>query len=942
MKLVLAIACCLLQYVTAGQTAFTKQVWINEPDVPVNVTDITQQRNGYIWLCTSTGIFRFNGRAFTKINDTNSVAATTIHAASDKVYVGYKDGRIIVINEQGTMPLTFKNGHIRSSITAIKNLHNDVLLIATEEGIYLSINGNLVSFNSKNGLSDDFISDIEVSKDKVALATDGGTDILTIKDHHLDIQKTGGDEGVTDIITTCVCVSPDGSHFWIGTQQGGIAIYDNDQKRIIPLRLNTPWSFGQVNDLLVLNADHAWAVTDNNFLLELKRSKDSVIITPTLMPVKLKKIVCDKTGNIWCATNKGLLMSTASYLSFIHLSSSFNLNSYTAITCDRKEQLWFTQGNKLYHLRSSNDTLPVLVRSLPADITCLHISDSKGIWIGTFGKGLYYSPHNGSLQQIPLSSSPNEHILNITHTDSKLWVASFNGLDVLDIRTKPVVLRHYNKHNGTGSDYIYQLHTDAKDQVWMATDGGGVVMYNGREFNRWDSTSGLKSDVFYSVTTDSKGNVWASSLDQGVYHYDGNRWRTLKKQEGLQHVNVTAIAPNGDQNLIVVNRYGIDQWYANDHQFRHFNRSLGINIDSSSRILNCITSDKYGNTYLPFEEGILVFKNNPSIHVKPYVHILKQSLFFKDLPMLRRHFSANENHISFTYNGINYTHPQAMYYRYKLEGYDNTWVYTQNETIPFARLNSGNYTFRVQASLSNNFINASEDSFTFHIDKPFWQTLWFLFASAFTVLALLYFIIKRREYNIVKLNQLQRERLVYEYEHLKSQVNPHFLFNSFNTLVHIIDEDKHAAIDYTVHLSDFYRNILSYKDKDLIPLKEEYEIIQSYIYIQKSRFGDALTLHLDIEEHLLHTKMIVPLALQILLENAIKHNIVSASNPLHIYITANDEELVVKNNLQLKITRDKGMGIGMENIRKRYRLLTKRPISYGIVNNEYIVTLPLL
>lgn len=942
MKSFLIIAFCFLQYRAAGQTAFTKQVWINEPDVPISVTDIIRQQNGYLWLCTNAGIFRFNGRTFTKINDTNTVAATAIHAANNKVYVGYKDGRIVVINEQRTAQVTFKNGNIHSSITAIRTILNDVLLIATEEGIYLSVNGTLLSFNSESGLSDDFINDIEVGKDKIMLATDGGINMLIIKDHHLDIQKLGADEGLPDVITTCVSASPERSNFWIGTQQGGIAIYDNDKGHIIPLKLNMPWSFGQVNDLLVLNSNYAWAVTDDNFLLELKHNKDSVTITPTLMPGKPKKIVRDKTGNLWCATNKGLLQSTDLYLSSIHLPSSFSLNHYTAITCDNDEQLWFTQGNKLYRLSSLADTLPTLVRSLPADITCLHINDPKGIWIGTFGKGLYHYSHSGFLQQVMLSSSPNEHILSITHAGNKLWVASFNGLDVLDINAKPIVLHHYNKHSGTGSDYIYQLHTDVKDQVWMATDGGGVAMYDGQGFNKWDSTSGLKSEVFYSVATDHEGNVWAGSPDQGVYCYDGNRWRTLKKQESLQHVNITAIASNGDQNLIVVNRYGIDQWYASDHQFRHFNRRPGINIDSSSRVLNCITSDKYGNTYVPYEEGILVFKNNPSIHIKPDVHILKQSLFFKDLPMLRLHFSADENHISFTYDGINFTHPQVLHYRYKLEGYDNTWVYTQNETVPFARLNPGHYTFRVQASLSNSFINASEDSFTFYIDKPFWQTLWFIFAMAFIVLALLYFIVKRREYNIVKLNQLQRERLVYEYEHLKSQVNPHFLFNSFNTLVSIIEEDKHAAIDYTVHLSDFYRNILSYKDKDLIPLKEEYEIIQSYIYIQKSRFGEALVLHTDIEERLLHTKMIVPLALQILLENAIKHNVVSSSHTLHIYITANDDELTVKNNLQQKITKDKSMGIGMENIRKRYQLLTKRSISYGIVNNEYIVTLPLL
>ena len=194
----------------------------------------------------------------------------------------------------------------------------------------------------------------------------------------------------------------------------------------------------------------------------------------------------------------------------------------------------------------------------------------------------------------------------------------------------------------------------------------------------------------------------------------------------------------------------------------------------------------------------------------------------------------------------------------------------------------------------------------------------------------------------MEMNKLQRERLVYEYEHLKSQVNPHFLFNSFNTLVNIIEEDKEAAIDYTVHLSDLYRNMLSYKDIDLITLEEEYGIVKNYMHIQKSRFGDALQLFDDIDPALLKTKKIVPLALQILLENAIKHNIVAAAKPLYIYLTVDMNDIVIKNNLQEKITKEKGEGIGIENIRKRYELLTKRTITNGVVDNEYIVRLPLL
>ena len=182
----------------------------------------------------------------------------------------------------------------------------------------------------------------------------------------------------------------------------------------------------------------------------------------------------------------------------------------------------------------------------------------------------------------------------------------------------------------------------------------------------------------------------------------------------------------------------------------------------------------------------------------------------------------------------------------------------------------------------------------------------------------------------------------FEYEHLKSQVNPHFLFNSLNTLSSLIEEDKGKAVDYTSQLADLYRSMLSYKDMDLISLADELEIIYNYMYIQQTRFGNALKLVVDIPEEIRKTKKIIPLALQILVENAIKHNVVSRQAPLIVSIIADEDSIIVKNALHPKITKEKGEGLGLSNIQSRYALLTKKHITYSILNNEYIVSLPLL
>jgi LytS/YehU family sensor histidine kinase len=248
----------------------------------------------------------------------------------------------------------------------------------------------------------------------------------------------------------------------------------------------------------------------------------------------------------------------------------------------------------------------------------------------------------------------------------------------------------------------------------------------------------------------------------------------------------------------------------------------------------------------------------------------------------------------------------------------------------------------VQASLSDNFTKAKETSYTFTIASPIWRRSWFIALAVLLIVVIVYYFQKMRDRRISKLSLLQRERMTFEYEHLKSQVNPHFLFNSLNTLASLIEENQDMAIDYTVHLSDLYRNMLSYKDKDLILLEEEMQLLNKYMYIQKSRFGDALQLNVNISERLLMTKKIVPLALQLLVENAIKHNVVSKSSPLFIHISANEYNIEIRNQLQPKINSERGAGLGLINIRKRYFLLAKKQIAYGINENEYIVILPLI
>ncbi len=366
-------------------------------------------------------------------------------------------------------------------------------------------------------------------------------------------------------------------------------------------------------------------------------------------------------------------------------------------------------------------------------------------------------------------------------------------------------------------------------------------------------------------------------------------------------------------------------------------------IDSQSNALNCYAADTAGNIWMPFERGLICFRNLAQQYdLRPGISINEVLLFMHPVPESRTSFEAGENHIGFRFDGINFTNPERVNYRYKFVGLDSSWVTTTDESVTFPQLPAGKYCFRVQASLSSNFDGAREDYFDFTIAKPLWKQWWALALAGLLLLAAAYAGLRLQERELRRKAALQRERMMAEYEQLKSQVNPHFLFNTLNTLASLIDEDSGAAVQYTIQLSDLYRSMLAYRDRDLIFLSEEVALLQKYVFIQQSRFREGLQLHLDIPEDIAATKQIVPLALQLLVENAIKHNIVSAGQPLHIYVSASSEAITVRNTLRPKMSKEAGAGLGLLNISRRYALLGNRPMRYGIQENNFIVTLPLL
>jgi sensor histidine kinase YesM len=204
------------------------------------------------------------------------------------------------------------------------------------------------------------------------------------------------------------------------------------------------------------------------------------------------------------------------------------------------------------------------------------------------------------------------------------------------------------------------------------------------------------------------------------------------------------------------------------------------------------------------------------------------------------------------------------------------------------------------------------------------------------------FMVKESESEMIRTAQLERAKLEAELEALKNQIDPHFIFNSLNTLSHLIEDKPAKAKLFNDNLADVYRYILQNKARDLVLLREEMEFLQSYFVLLRIRFENAVQMKIQIPESSLDQYLIPPISLQILAENAIKHNEFSDDTPLLFEIEMKNEELVIHNQVRKKTLRKASSKIGLQNLQNRYKLVTNKEIIIKEEDKDFTVNLPVL
>jgi sensor histidine kinase YesM/streptogramin lyase len=696
-------------------------------------------------------------------------------------------------------------------------------------------------------------------------------------------------------------------------------------------------------------------------------------------------VIQEKNGTLWFATVNGLstVLGMAvlkpndqlfNVYDFYHkMFESHPEDGFADFIEDSRDSTWwmFTHEQRLINYNPKTDKfkewkIPKTPKMVNYDYVSFINQYHDNIFIF---KPFYFSIFNKKAHFFQEFSLPNEisnRNSNITHTKvlgDSLWIfvkgdyykSAYNYHFKRKKWSKYPIKFLENKLEKTEIPFAhigptYSLITKKKD-FWIAIHSGGLAKFNYKT-NQFEVIK-TQQDIDFTkmgytgFEEDRDGKIWVSSHD--LFKFDP---KTYSFESVL------------DKDLIgsMVMDYNDKVCMATFDEVMFFDEKKNEKTSFRFEVNDLI--ENWGNKLYKLSNSKIIAKNKQNIVLVNFkrfeVPSFIDQLYINQITTANStiiindndaeiNFRKDQNSIAISYGVLSLPKTSIYEFYYQLEGFDKDWQSdsTANKFINYGNLDGGEYIFKVKAKdLNGKFL--PEQRLFIHIDTPFYKTLWFRSLLFLIFSGLVYAFVRFRANQRKKIHhlELQSSRLAQDkteiqYQNLINHLNPHFLFNSLTSLNSLITINPRDASTFLEKLSLIYRYILQNKEKDLVSLKQELDFVQHYIDLQKTRFEDGLLINIDVSEVYFQNK-IVPVTIQNLIENAIKHNIIDDELALKIDIFIENEYLIIKNNLQKKDFVETSNKQGLESLKSLYTYLANKPLEVIETEWEFMVRVPLL
>lgn len=471
----------------------------------------------------------------------------------------------------------------------------------------------------------------------------------------------------------------------------------------------------------------------------------------------------------------------------------------------------------------------------------------------------------------------------------------------------------------------------------------------------------IASGYFNSLAVDHKGDVWFTFSGQGLFRAQKKKEKVMKNDE--------VIWTNWDMSDGVVNEVLLNlqedkfgrMWCTSFNKFSvydpaknsFFNFKVPLG-DHNSFYYNYLVPLKNGNILTNIQGELVTFMPASLKTIRPENKLIISTLiasgkkiFVEDKAEVS--LEPQENFITFHFGSLSMQEDFQYELEYKLEDIQSSWVKADKEfSASYTDLSPGTYHFRLRMISKDGQWISEEKVLKVRIRVPFYNAWWFLGLTFVLASIVVGYLVRSRMNSIQNMNALrskaqllEKEKTTVMYENLKQHLNPHFLFNSLTSLSSLIRLDPKKAIDFLDKMSKVYRYILKNKDNETVPLSEELNFVNMYVQLQKTRFEEGFSVINSVTEDNL-TRRIVPVTLQNLIENAIKHNTADEESPLVVEIFPEGDYIVVRNNLQKKNFVETSNKQGQQSMVSLYRFLSPLPVIIEESMDSYTVKIPFI
>jgi ligand-binding sensor domain-containing protein len=908
------------------------------------VYSVIQDSKGLLWMGTrGGGITSFDGKEFKTLTQKDGLKSNYIFCIREdknkRLWIGTNNGFSIYNG------IEFKNysyGHTDTTQMWVLDIDFD-----NEGSVFLATNFGLVKyekgkFYNLTKLCGEYPVMVNAmcydNKNNLYFGTNTGLSKLYQEQGQYKIKKYIRNQNY--VRSSVNSLYFDKQNLWIGTYNDGVYLFHDETFA----RLNDdPFIKKQsVFDIFEDKHQNIWMATLNSGVIQYNKSNNTYSVlgeTEGLSNNHVRSICTDQSGNLWFGTSGG---GICNYFGnqFTHFDKSAGLagNFIYSIFRDRKGRLIVGNSDKgisvfdsgkIINYNSSNRFSDIKVKAICED-------DSGLIYLGTEAFGLTIMDGDSFYN---IQTFNKKYVKSILKDFEGNIIVACSGAGIYKINRKNGFndIENINLNSGLLSNRVSCLHQDNKGRLWYGTENNGLSYLENFKATaiKLNTLDGMPSNSIRCITESRKGVLYVGTAGNGIAQipiYEGPFViKTMNEKDGLSSLNIYLLEIDDKENLYSGTENGLDKIQldsmGNVVGVKHYSKGEGfVGIETCQ---NAVWTDSDKSIWFGTINGLTKYMASEQFKnlIAPVLTIVDVRLFYESLnktkyksfiedwnSIRRLDLPYNQNHLSFDFRAINFSNPDAVLYKWKLEGFDNDWSpETKQNTVTYSNLPNGNYVFKVISANEDGIWNENAQQLKFSIGSPFWKKWWVITLFSVLISTLIILLFRLRIKNIRKKaseaqEQLMMEKMLIELEQkaLRLQMNPHFIFNALNSIQSQIGtDDGQSARYYLAKFSRLMRQILDNSRKSLIPLKEEINTLENYLLVEKFSNGDRFDYNIDIDPNLeLDFIEIPPMLLQPFIENSIKHGLKNQTEKRGLI----DIKIIEKNGLLECSVTDNGIG----------------------------------